>query len=73
MTGSTDKTLRIWRVDKGRELLLYPWFVPLQIIKDFSIAIDSHVWICSLDIKEGENLAIFAGDSDGNLLTFRVP
>ena len=31
------------------------------------------VWVQCFDIKEGENLAIFAGDSEGSMLTFRAP
>jgi hypothetical protein len=54
ISSSTDKTMRVWRIDKGRELLVYPWFVPLQIIKGFTsinmTSIDSNVWITALDI-----------------------
>ncbi len=56
---------------------MYPWFVPLQIVKDFTSInasmIDNSVWIQCFDIKEGENLGIFAGDSEGSMLTFRAP
>lgn len=49
ISSSTDKTLRIWRLDKARELLMYPWFVALQIIKDFTsinpTSIDNNVWV----------------------------
>ena len=27
ITGSTDKTIKIWKQEKGMELLFHPWFV----------------------------------------------
>ena len=35
VTSSTDKTMRIWRIDKARALLMYPWFVEFQKISDW--------------------------------------
>ena len=56
---------------------MYPWFVPLQIVKDFtsinSSAIDNSVWITCLDIKEGESIAFYCGDSEGSTLEFKAP
>jgi WD40 repeat protein len=76
ITSATDKTLRIWRLDKARELLMYPWFVPLQIIKDFTsinpTSIDNNVWVTCLDMQEGEKFKLFAGDSEGSMLTFKI-
>lgn len=76
ISSSTDKTLRIWRLDKARELLMYPWFVPLQIIKDFTsinpTSIDNTVWVTCLDAQEGEKFKLFAGDSEGSMLTFKI-
>jgi hypothetical protein len=69
--------MRIWRIDKARELLQYPWFVPLQIVKDFTSInqslIDNSVWVTCFDLKIGENLGIFAGDSEGSMLLFKAP
>ena len=52
---------------------MYPWFVPLQIIKDFtSINVsqpDNNVWISSLDFQDE---FMFASDSEGSMLTFKV-
>ena len=63
------------RVDKARQLLMYPWFVPLQIVKDFTSInaslIDNNVWVQCFDIREGESLNIHAGDSEGSLLKFK--
>lgn len=76
ISSSTDKTLRVWRLDKARELLMYPWFVPLQIIKDFTsinpTSIDNNVWVTCLDTQEGEKFKLFAGDSEGSMLTFKI-
>lgn len=75
ISSSTDLTLRIWRIDKARELLMYPWFVPLQIIKDFTsinpTSNDIKVWITCMDTQEGEKFKLFAGDSEGSMLTFK--
>lgn len=77
IASSTDKTLWIWRLDKARELLMFPWIVPMQIIKDFpSIhtlnANDKPVWITALDYDSSEKFKLFAGDSDGSMLIFKV-
>lgn len=56
---------------------MYPWFVPLQIVKDFtSISaslMDNNVWVTCLDVKEGESIAFYAGDSEGSTMEFRAP
>ena len=56
---------------------MYPWFVPLQIVKDFTSinpsVIDNNVWVTCLDVKEGENIAFYAGDSEGSTLEFKAP
>lgn len=56
---------------------MYPWFVPLQIVKDFTSInqsiVESNVWITCLDVKEGESIAFYAGDSEGSTLEFRAP
>lgn len=35
VTSSTDKSMRIWHIDKARQLLLYPWFIEFQKVCDF--------------------------------------
>jgi hypothetical protein len=56
---------------------MYPWFVPLQIVKDFTSInpsiTENNVWVTSLDVKEGESIAFYAGDSEGSTLEFRAP
>lgn len=53
---------------------MYPWFVPLQIIKDFTsinlTSIESNVWITALDLQDTEVFKLYAGDSEGSMLTF---
>jgi hypothetical protein len=70
-------TVNPYRVDKARALLMYPWFVPLQIVKDFtsinSSIIDNNVWVTCFDVKEGESIALYAGDSEGSILKFKAP
>jgi WD40 repeat protein len=34
MTSSTDGTIKVWRPDDGRELMLYPWLVVAQTLAD---------------------------------------
>jgi len=73
---STDKTIKLWKPDSGRELLYYPWFICIQTIKDFQSvsgfnALENPIWISSLEFKEGESLALFAGDSEGSMVILR--
>jgi hypothetical protein len=34
VSSSTDNTIRAWKVDEGRDLLLYPWFSPHLTLSD---------------------------------------
>ena len=73
---STDKTMRIWRLDTDRTHLYYPWFVPLQIIKDFTSinisAIDNNVWVTGIDVNDVDKFRLYAGDSEGSMLAFKL-
>ena len=56
---------------------MFPWLVPLQIIKDFTSihtinANEKPVWITALDVDDSEKFKLYAGDSDGSMLTFKV-
>jgi len=76
ITTSTDKTMRIWVIDKSRQLMQYPWFVIYQKITDFTSInqqLDVDVWINCLEVNETEKLGIYAGDSEGSLLKFKAP
>jgi hypothetical protein len=68
--------VRIWTIDKARQLLLYPWFVVYQKIQDFTSinqTLDVDVWINCLEINDTERLGVYAGDSEGSLLKFKAP
>ena len=76
ITSSTDKTMRIWTVDKARSLLMYPWFVIFQKIQDFTsinLTTEVDVWINCLEINDTEKLGVYAGDSEGSLMKFKAP
>ena len=59
-TSSTEGTMRIWRIDQARALLLYPWFVIFQTVQEFpsarSNALESRVWLTCFDAKQSESL-----------------
>lgn len=46
-------------------------------MKDFTSInpsiIENNVWMMCLDVKEGENIAFYAGDSEGSTLEFKAP
>lgn len=66
ITSSTDKTIRVWKADEGRELLLYPWFSPHQVISDLD------GWVNALALHLGESGTLYMADEIGNLCSFRV-
>jgi WD40 repeat protein len=53
ITSSTDKTMRLWRFDKARSLLQYPWFVEYQRVHELksihSAQMDNSVWLSCFD------------------------
>jgi hypothetical protein len=56
ISSGTDGHMRIWRVDKARSLLLYPWFVEFQKVSDFQpirsqSILEANVWIQCFDKK----------------------
>lgn len=77
VSSSSDRTVRMWCLDSGRTLFRYPWFQILQVTKDFSSAMlekqmDTTIWITSLDVTEGLEAYILAGDSEGSIIIFEV-
>lgn len=76
VTSSTDKTMRIWRIDKARQLLMYPWFVEFQRAHQFESVPGSgqpnNVWLNCFDQKVGENVQMYAGDSEGSIYIFEA-
>ena len=74
-TSSTDGTMRVWRIDQARQLLLYPWFVIFQTVQEFPSARPGqqpNVWLTCFDCKQGESLQVFAGDSEGSMYIFEA-
>ena len=81
-TSSTDNTMRIWRIDQARSLLMYPWFVEFQKVNDFpsvhtsniktNAASAAEVWLTCFDTKVGENLQVYSGDSEGSIYIFEA-
>jgi len=69
--------MRIWRVDKARSLLLYPWFLEFQKVSDFQpirsqSIMEANVWIQCFDKKQGDSLQIYGGDSEGSIYVFEA-
>ena len=65
VSASTDHQVIVWKSDKERQLLFYPWFVVAQTICDFDNA-----FITSLAVNEGEAGYLFVGDSRGVLSVY---
>jgi hypothetical protein len=56
---------------------MYPWFLPLQVIKVFPsvnlTSIENNVWITAMDLQDTEKFRLYAADSEGSVYTFKVP
>jgi len=77
ISTSSDKTIRMWCLDSGRQLFRYPWFLILQVIKDFSSAtlekqMDTQIWITAVDITEASDAYVLTGDSEGSIIIFKA-
>ncbi|KAL4445096.1 hypothetical protein ABPG74_018824 [Tetrahymena malaccensis] len=72
-TASNDKTFKIWKQEEGRELFYHPWFVCYQVIFDFSMKkmTNNSTYISCIHCKDGENLQLYAGDTEGSLHMIR--
>eukprot|EP00960_Hanusia_phi_P021681 642353-Hanusia_phi.AAC.6 len=62
ISGSTDKTLIVWKNADGREMMLYPFYVKLRVF-------DMKVWpnallFLSTRMNQGE---LYIGDSEGEI------
>ena len=66
VTCSTDCTIKVWKQDEGRELLLYPWFSPAQSVGNLEC------WVNDLALTMGETGALYVGDEQGALSAYRV-
>lgn len=72
ITSSTDFSMRIWRLDKARALLMYPWFVQSQKISEMDSHSSVGTWLNCFDQKSGEKLEVYAGDTEGSLYVFEA-
>ena len=61
VSASTDKTIKVWRVDEGRELMLYPWLSLRQTLADLD------GWANALALHLGESSALYVGDEHGTI------
>jgi len=67
VTSSTDKTVRVWRAEVGRELLLYPWYNTVQTLAD------TGCWVNALAMQlMSESGALYVGDEQGTLSVYRA-
>lgn len=66
VTASTDMSIKIWKQDEGRELLMYPWFTPQQSLGDLDC------WVNDIALTVGDAGALYVGDEHGGLSAYRV-
>ena len=66
VTASTDYTIKVWKPDEGRELLLYPWFSPQQSIGPLEC------WVNDIALTMGETGALYVGDEQGGISAYRI-
>jgi len=66
LSSSTDCTIRVWKADEGRELLLYPWFSMQQVLSDIEC------WVNAIALQPGEGGALYVGDEQGSLSVYRI-
>jgi hypothetical protein len=63
ISSSSDCTVRIWKPDAGRQLMLYPWFTCVQVVKKSPVP----CWMNSVACRQGEMSTLFVGDENGVL------
>jgi WD40 repeat protein len=71
VSSSTDKTLRIWKMDDNFDKIKNPFFVCTSVVRDFKSRsaekIETLFWVNTLSIKESDNIELYAGDTNGNI------
>lgn len=70
ISSSTDKTIRIWKLDENFDKIKNPLFHCISVIKDFVHKKpiekdDNPFWINTLSIKETDVIELYAGDTRG--------
>ena len=66
VSGSTDGTVKLWKQDEGRDLMLYPWFMPTVTLKD------PNGWVNDVALQMGEAGVLFVGDEYGDLSAYKI-
>ena len=66
VTASTDCSIKVWKQDEGRELLLYPWFSPQQTIGQLEC------WVNDIAMTMGETGTLYVGDERGGISAYRI-
>ena len=61
---SSDKTIKVWQAEPGRQNLLHPWFSVVQTIEN------SDNWATAAALRTGEVAALYVGDSSGSLSVY---
>ena len=54
VTSSTDKTMRIWKIDEARQLLMYPWFVQHQMVDELDLVSSTDIWVNCFAFSAGQ-------------------
>ena len=67
VTCGTDSTVKIWQKQKGRELLLYPWYK----LQDTLTCFGPDNWVTAIATHSVDVPQLYAGDSKGSLWVFR--
>ena len=76
-SSSTDTTIKIWKQQSGRDLLLYPFYICIQTLTEH-LSLKSHdslskgVWVSALVWKEGDDIRLLAGDSKGTISIYKL-
>lgn len=74
-SSSTDQSIRLWKQQPGRELMLYPFYLCMQVL-DYTYAPTRDIggkgiWVTSLLWKEGDDVQLFAGDTEGTIISYK--
>lgn len=65
LSCGTDRSLRLWQMDGGRELLLYPWFSLLETVGGHGC------WLSALALHVvGESGEVYAADERGGVCAY---
>ena len=68
LSCSLDGTIRIWRPQRGRELMLKPFFECINVV---AASKDTEVWLTCIAVNATNHWACFAANSQGDVTVFR--